>query len=159
MSEVDKPANSPPPLLREWTIFLGWLAGIVLAGGVAWFLTQPLRNQLLMDSVNRILIQREDPRRLSVPLAVPRAPGFSSPLGSWYSLENSRELFFVFALMGDGPLSLCGALVSPEGKVEEILPLSGHAGQIFAALPQGMKQIYIRRIEALGFPAAGENHE
>jgi hypothetical protein len=159
MSETDKPPASPPPLLREWAVFLGWITGIVLIGGAAWFLTQPLRDQLLMDSVNRILIQREDPRRLSAPLAVPRSPGFSSPLGRWYFLENSRNLFFVFTLIGDGPLSLCGALVSPEGKVEELLPLSGHAGQTFAALPRSMKQVYIHRIEALGFPPAGENNE
>jgi hypothetical protein len=154
MSETDKPAP-----LRDWAVFFGWIAGLVLIGGAVWYVTQPLRNQFLMNSVNQILARREDPRRLSAPLAGPRTRGISAPLGNWYALENSRKALFVFPLVQNGPMALCGALVSPEGKVEELFPLSGHAGHIFSDLPQGMKQIYIRRIEALGFPAAGAAHE
>jgi hypothetical protein len=154
MSEMDKPA---PP--GGWAVFFGWVAGLILIGGAAWFFTQPIRNQFLMNSVNRILAHGEDPRRLGVPLAGPRKTGLSAPLGNWYSLENSRNVFFVFPLVREGPMALCGALVSPEGKVEELIPLSGYARRIFYDLPQSIKQMYIHRIEALGFSLAGAEHE
>jgi hypothetical protein len=149
------PAGGP----REWAVFFGWIAGLVLIGGAAWFFTQPVREKMLMNSVNRILAQEKGARLLSAPLAAPRSSGLAVPLGSWYGLENSGDVFFVFALMRDGPLALWGARVSPGGKVEELLPLSGHARQIFADLPQGMLLTYIHRIEALGFPAKGGTGE
>jgi hypothetical protein len=151
------PVEAPHP--REWAVFFGWIAGLVLIGGTIWFLTRPVRDQMLMISVNRILAQENGARLLSAPLAAPRSSGPAAPLGSWYGLENSGDVFFVFTIMRDGPLALWGARVSPGGKVEELLPLSGHARQIFADIPQGMMLTYIHRIEALGFPAAEDSNE
>jgi hypothetical protein len=154
-----KPAAPAVLKLREWAIFGGWICGLVLLGGILWFLTKPIRTYSLMRSVNRVLILREDPRRLEAPLPDPRHPGSSVPLGCWYSLEKSGDLFFVFTLMRDGPMALCGVQVSPEGKAGAILPLSGHAEQIVKDMPPGMLQLYIRRIEALGIPEAGRKNE
>ncbi|MDR1277455.1 MAG: hypothetical protein LBK02_01755 [Treponema sp.] len=154
-----KPAGPLVLKLREWAIFGGWLCGLVLLGGILWFLTQPIRTQSLMRSVNRVLAQRGEPRRLATPLPDPRSPGSSVLLGHWYSLEKSEDLFFVFTLMRDGPMALCGVQVSPQGKAGDILPLSGHAEQIIKDMPPGMLQIYIRRIEALGIPDAGRKNE
>jgi hypothetical protein len=151
------PAEASPP--RDWAVFFGWIAGLVLAGGIIWFLTQPLRDQILMNSVNRILAQENGAPLLSAPLSPPRSSGRAAPLGSWYGLENSGDVFFVFALMRDGPLALWGARVSPGGKVEELLPLSGHARQISADLPRGILLTYVHRIEALGFPGEEAPHE
>jgi hypothetical protein len=162
MSGMEPAAPNPPaaeaPSPREWAVFFGWIAGLVLIGGTVWFLTQPVRDRMLMNSVNRILA-RENGALLSAPLAAPLSSGRADPLGSWYGLENSNDVFFVFTLMRDGPLALWGARVSPGGKVEEILPLSGHARQIFADLPRGMLLTYIHRIEALGFPAEEKSDE
>ncbi|MDR1318105.1 MAG: hypothetical protein LBJ90_00645 [Treponema sp.] len=130
--------------LRDRAVFLGWIAGLVVAGALIWSLTQPVRERALMRAVNRVLILREDPRRLSAPLAAPPGEGL---FGSWYSLLNSDSSFFVFAVMRDGILVPCGAQVSGEGKVEEIIPLGAHAGQVSGSLSQGILQIYIRRIE------------
>jgi hypothetical protein len=133
---------------REGAIFLGWICGLVFLGGLIWFLVQPVLSRLLIPPLNRNLAQREEPLRLDAPVSLPRPPGASSPLGRWYSLEKSGDLLFVFALMQDGPLALCGARVSPEGKVEEILPLSAHAEQMFSTLSPGILLTYIHRIEA-----------
>jgi hypothetical protein len=130
---------------------LGWICGLVLLGGAIWVPARPVLNRLLTASVNRILTQREEPLRLGAPVSFPRRPGLSAPLGRWYSLETSRDILFVFTLMRDGPLALCGARVSPEGKVEEILPFSAHAEQALRVLPSGILPAYIRRIEAV-FP-------
>jgi hypothetical protein len=77
-------------------------------------------------------------------------PGVShriSPLGLWYSLVNSDKKIFIFAFMNDGILVPCGAQISGEGRVEEIIPLSVHAKQILNRIPEGVIQAYIRRIE------------
>jgi hypothetical protein len=52
--------------------------------------------------------------------------------------------------MRDGILVLCGAQVSPDGKVVEIVPVSDHAKQVFKDIPEGIIKTYVRRIEALG---------
>jgi hypothetical protein len=112
-----------------------------------------------MRSVNRILSLGEDPRRLNAPLAVPRPSGSAGPLGVWYTLVNTGDVFFVFPVMRGGILVLCGAQVSSEGKVVEILPLSDHAKQVFKDIPEGIIQTYIRRIEALGSGKGEGEHE
>jgi hypothetical protein len=145
------PAAPKTPSLREGAIFLGWICGLVFLGGLLWVLTQPVLSRFLMPPVNRILSQREEALRLEAPVSLPRPPGASAPLGRWYSLEKSEELLFVFPLMRDGPLALCGARVSPEGKVEEILPLSAHAEQTLCIIPPGMLFSYIYRIEAAAY--------
>jgi hypothetical protein len=144
-----EPAAPETPRFREGAIFLGWICGLVFLGGMIWFLAWPALSRMLIAPVNRILAQREEPLRLDASLAFPRQRGVASPLGRWYSLEKSGDLLFVFTLMRDGPLALCGARVSPEGKVEEILPLSAHAEQVLRTLSPGILLTYIRRIEAV----------
>jgi hypothetical protein len=157
MSETNTSASGSR--LREWAVFFGWICGLILIGGTAWFLTQPMRDRALMRSVNRVLAQGENPLRLSAPLSAPPRPGAPAPLGSWYALENSGDWFFVFTLIRDGPMALCGARLSSAGRVEEIIPLSAHAAELMKDLPQGMLLTYIHRLEALGIPGAGEKNE
>jgi hypothetical protein len=94
----------------------------------------------------------EDSRRLAAPAG--RRFITANPMGVWYSIANSESMMFVFAIMWEGILIPCGAQVSPEGKVEELLPLSAHARQLFGQLPQGIMRLYIRRVEAA---AAGKD--
>ncbi|MDR1586621.1 MAG: hypothetical protein LBS57_04110 [Treponema sp.] len=129
--------------LKDRAVFMGWIAGLVIAGALIWSLTQPLQVRSLMRSVNRTLALRGDSRRALAPYAS-RADG---PLGVWYSLVNSDSRLFVFAVMRDGVLVPCGAEVSGEGVVGEIIPLSAHAVQVLSGLPRGVLKTYIRRIE------------
>ncbi|MDR0624128.1 MAG: hypothetical protein LBG10_06830 [Treponema sp.] len=139
--------------IKDWAVFFGWIGGLIIIGGIVWSLTQPVRIRGLMRSANRVLSLEKDPRRLKAPLPVSRPSGRAGPLGTWYTLEDSGDTFFVFTILRDGILVLCGAQVSPEGKVVEIVPLSDHAKQVFDDISGGVIQTYIRRIEALG---AGE---
>jgi hypothetical protein len=156
MSEKNKTGAPVFSGIKDWAVFFGWIGGLILVGGIIWSLTQPVRTRALLRSVNRVLSLGEDPRRLEAPLSVPRLSGRADPLGCWYTLEKSGDAFFVFPIMRDGILVLCGAQVSPEGKVAEVIPLSDHAKQVFNDISGGVIQTYIRRIEALG---AGGDHE
>ena len=53
----------------------------------------------------------------------------------------------MFPVFQNGILIPLGAVVSPDGDVQEIIPLSAHSVQIFDRLPQSVIQMYVRRIE------------
>ncbi|MDR1251559.1 MAG: hypothetical protein LBK62_05270 [Treponema sp.] len=140
--------------LKGRAIFLAWIAGILLAGLLLWSLTQSLQARNLLRAVNKVLISLEDSRRLSAPLG--RRAVTTNPMGIWYSMLGSSASMFVFPIMWDGILIPCGALVSSEGKVEELLPLTGHARQVLDQLPQGLVQLYVRRVEAAAAVRGGQ---
>jgi hypothetical protein len=138
--------NNLVPRLKDRGIFLGWIAGLTLAGALLWFCTQPPRTILLLRTINRTLIALGDNRRLAAPMS--RPPAKPASMGVWYSLAASESNMFVFTIIRDGILIPCGAVVSKAGQVEEIIPLGAHAGQVLDRIPQGVMRIYIRRIEA-----------
>jgi len=88
----------------------------------------------------------DDSRRLVASLPHSVAVPFS--LGCWYRVHQSDSLFYVFTLMQGGILVPCGAEIAQNGKVIEIIPLGSHARQIMGRIPQGLIQVYIRRIES-----------
>jgi hypothetical protein len=143
-----------PRKIKDKAVFLGWIAGLLLAGSLLWGLTQSLQARYLLRAVNRVLISLEDSRRLLAPQG--RRFISSNPLGVWYSMLDSDTLMFVFAIVWDGILVPCGAQVSPEGNVEELLPLGGHATRILGRLPHGVIQPYVRRIEAAAAERRGQ---
>ncbi|GHV95704.1 hypothetical protein AGMMS50293_20240 [Spirochaetia bacterium] len=134
------------PAIRDRAIFLGWIAGLLMAGALVWIFTQPLQSRYLLRAVNRVFIAAGDTRRLAAPLA--RPAGKAGPMGFWYSMLDSGDSIFVFGIMRDGILVPCGARVSTDGKVEELIPLSGHARQALSSTPPAVLQLYVRRIEA-----------
>jgi hypothetical protein len=133
------------PELRDRAILCGWIAGLILLGILIWGLTQGLQANYLMRAVNRVFIDREDSRRIDI--IRDKRPITVNPMGVWYSVIDSSVDMFVFAIIQDGILIPCGALVSPEGKVTELLPLGGHAAQALDRLPPSVVGMYIRRVE------------
>ena len=132
-------------------ILAGWIGGILIIGGLFWFLTQPLRANFLMRAVNQVFLRTGTAHRLAA--AIP--PGKSGrPVGSWYALANSPDRAVVFSVMADGVLVSFAAIVSEEGTVDALIPLSGHAVQIMDRIPGSALRPYIRRIEA---ESAGRN--
>jgi hypothetical protein len=134
------------PVMKDRLILVGWIAGLVIVITLLWSLTFHFRATLLMSSANKVLVSMEDQRRLLSPL--PRAPAESVPMGHWYRLLESGSLFFIFGIMRDGILIPCGAEITEEGKVSEIIPLSSHARKAIGHIPQGVIDIYIQRIES-----------
>ena len=141
--------------LKDKAILFGWIAGLVLAASLLWGLTFSFRAARLMYSTNRALASMNDDRRLAAPM--PRQLAGAVPLGSWYSLVvqdsdpaglASGATFFVFTIMQNGILVPCGAEISAEGIVTDIIPLGYHARRVLDKIPRGMIQVYINRIES-----------
>ena len=135
--------------LRNKAILFGCVAGLLLLTSLLWIVTRPAQSFYLMRNVNNIFISNNDSRRLSA--AIRQKPRENTSglnfFGYWYSMHNSTNNMCVFAVFHDGIMVPLGAIVSPESKVIEIIPLSAHAAQISEALPESILQKYIARIE------------
>jgi hypothetical protein len=138
--------NKLSPAVKDRLILLGWIAGLLVAASLAWSLSFPYRADSLMRSVNKSLEAAGDTRRLSSPL--PRVSSKPAPMGFWYRLYESDSLFFVFVIMNEGIFVPCGAEIGKDGKAVDIVPLGSHARQIIDRIPQGVIQVYVRRIES-----------
>jgi hypothetical protein len=139
-------------VLKDRAILVAWVAGLVLIASLLWFLSFPFRSVCLMNSTNKILASLNDagsdapPKILSAPLLHPFSG--SAPLGCWYRIADSNSLFYVFVLMHGGILVPCGAEISEEGGIDEIIPLGSHARQVMGRIPQSLVQAYAHRIES-----------
>jgi len=138
--------NKLSPTVRDRLILLGWFAGLLLAASFAWSLSFPYRANSLMRSVNKALEAAGDERIIFSPL--PRGFTKSSPMGFWYRLYQSDSVFFVFVIMNEGILVPCGVEINKDGKAVDIVPLGSHARQLINRIPQGVIQVYLRRVES-----------
>jgi hypothetical protein len=129
--------------LKDHFIFSGWIAGLVVAFALVWILCRPLLSAYLMASANQSL-QGKMPR-LSAPAQL--ATDKAMPLGMWYSLENSKDMVFIFTIIQEGILIPCGARISSDGKVAELFPVGRHAQAVWDAIPANVAGMYARRIE------------
>ena len=135
--------------LKDKAILFAWIMGLLLFISLLWILTQPLQSNYLMRTVNNIFINNDDDRRLSASLPVRSEDRQDlNLLGYWYAMFNSTDKMFIFAAFQDGILVPLGAIVSQNGNVNEILPLSAHAEQIFDTLPESVLRMYTARIES-----------
>ena len=132
--------------LKDRSLFAGWIAGVVLIGALAWVLCRPLLSSYLMRSVNQSMIAAGETVRVTPSQKFPQPK--QSPLGVWYPIFGSDDRFFVFTIFQDGILGVFGARVTPENAVTEVIPISGHARQIFPRLSPGIIKLYSRRIES-----------
>jgi hypothetical protein len=132
--------------LKDKAILLGWIFGLLMIISVIWIISQQAHAFNLLRAVNNIFINNNDSRRVSKYIPIKR--GKANPLGYLYSMYNSSEHFLVFTVFQDGILVPLGAVISDNGSVEEIMPLSAHAVQIFDKIPISILQIHIRRIES-----------
>jgi hypothetical protein len=128
-------------------VFAVWVAGLLLIGGVLWYVAQPIRIGLLQKNVNTLLAGMGRSQRMEHPIPLGEQVKRRVPVGTWYALENAPGRAVVFALMSDGLRLPCVALVSQDGRVDEIIPLTPHVEQTVKRLPQGILRAYIRRIE------------
>ncbi|MDR2073560.1 MAG: hypothetical protein LBP60_09040 [Spirochaetaceae bacterium] len=137
--------------LKELGIFLGWIAGLFLIGGLAWFLTLPVRRRILIRNVNNSLRTAKEVRQLEAPFAadkpVPRwQAAKAAQLGSWYSLSNSEDRAVIFSIMVEGLLAPYVVFVSPQGDIGYPIPLGAHSAQILDRLAPEVLQTYIDRL-------------
>lgn len=130
--------------LKDLGIFAGWLMGIFLLGGLLWYGTQQARANMMIRSVNMVLEALDDPRRLRSPLSFRS----TQEQGSRFSLVGTNGRAVVFSIITEGTFVPFVAMISPEGKVEELVPLTGNPGYVLDRLTPGTITIHTRRIEA-----------
>ena len=131
--------------MKDKAILLAWIAGLLLLISILWILTQPLQTTHLLRTINNVLVHNNDSRRLvSLLQQKTQRPGL---FGYWYSMYNSTDQMFVFMVFQNGILVPLGAVVTANGIVDEVIPLSSHARHAFGEMPDSILQRYINRIE------------
>jgi hypothetical protein len=134
------------PQFKDTAILCGWIGGLILIGCLCWFLTGSLRGDLLRNSVNRVLVQAGDARRLEAPITASAIKPSLGRIGTWFSMnEGYRAL--VFTLIADGVFLPCVAIVDPLGKLEELIPLSPGGLKLLGRVSPGIIKLYTSRIE------------
>jgi len=131
--------------IKDKAIIFGWVAGLLFFLSLLWILTQPIQKHYLLRAINNVLIANGDSHRVMDYKGV--NDGKTGLFGYWYLVYNSTSSMFVFAAFQDGILIPLGAVVSDNGSVEDIIPLSAHAAQAADKLPASVLQLYITRIE------------
>jgi len=131
--------------LKNKAVLLGWIMGLLLLISLLIIFTVPVQTYYLLRNINNVFINNNDTRRLTA--YIKQKPGKAEPFGYWFSMLNSENRMFVFSFFKDGILIPLGAVVSADGAVEEVIPLSAHAVQAFESLPESLIQMYVRRIE------------
>ena len=139
--------------LKDTSILLAWIAGLILISSLCWVLSKPLRTELLRRSINNALTQTGSPRQLGAALAHDAVGSGFDRLGSWYNLDNGEKAV-VFSIIADGIFLPCTAIVNASGKVVNLIPLSSSGEKILNRISPGIIQLYVRRIE-YGLSEAG----
>jgi hypothetical protein len=142
-----------PPEVRQTGLLAAWIFGLLLAGGLLLLFTQPLRNQAMSRSVNRLLLAEGREIRLGEALTGNALPAKAARLGTWFSLERGPGRAVIFPVISYGAQVPFLGLVSPDGRVESLIPLGNSAARVAERLSPGVRGLYIRRIEAA--PPAG----
>jgi hypothetical protein len=125
--------------LKNIGIIAAWIVGILSVGWLLFFLTQPIRNEVLRHSVNRLLMENGEGDRLLVsPIGV-------SATGMWWTVSDIDERALVFAVMYGGTPVPCIAFV--KGIDIEVKPLNNYAKTVYKHFSKGFIDIYIHRIE------------
>ena len=139
--------------IKDKAILAAWITGLIILASLLWILTQPIQSHYLMRSVNNVFINNNDSRRAAS--SFQQKTDKADIIGYWYSMHNSADKMFVFAVFQDGVLVPLAAIVSENGTVSEIMPLSAHAIHVFDSLPESIIKMYSSRIES----AANNNTE
>ena len=147
---------------KDPLLLLGWITVFILIAGLSWHFTQPMRNRLMLNSVNRVLEQSGEDRKLGKPLDSAGEQFGSLLMGSWFSVIDPAQSGFpetggqpgeanayVFAFIAGGTIFPCAAIITPDGKAEEFIPLNSHGEKVLKQLSPEVLGIYARRIEGI----------
>ena len=125
--------------MKDTKIIAVWIAGILLVGWLLFFFTQPVRNEILRRSINRLLVENGENDRLLV------SPDGMSAAGIWWTLSDTDERAVMFAVMDGGIPVPYIAFVN--GAAIEVESLNNYAKIVYARISKGLIDIHIRRIE------------
>ena len=137
-----------PRGVKLWGTFLAWFLGPLILGAFCWILSQPIRNRGMIRQVNQVLSMDGMPYRLEGAIAPWGMKGQAMQVGTWYRVVNSETWAVVFSIFQGGVNGSFLALISPEGAVDSLIPLSAVSLRMLDQLSQGVLELYTRRIEA-----------
>ena len=134
-----------PTLFKDSMIILGWASGLIILAGLCWYFAQPLQNRFLINTVNQVIEQSGDHRRVSE--SIPRGNSRTSGLGRWYNFSDETRVL-IFTFIGEGTFFPCAAVVTKDGIVNEFIPLGRHSARMFQRVSPEILNIYSQRIYA-----------
>jgi len=139
------PAIASPEIRRKILLLSAWIGAVFIIGGSLWFFTQNYRTRLLVDTINKILVEYHG-------ITVEALPGiYSAPAsvlgGQWFKVSDSSDSIFLFTILRYGITASCAALIDSNGRVKNIIPLSDNARQLSEGLPLPVYDFYVYRIE------------
>jgi hypothetical protein len=132
---------------KDTMIFAAWIVGILLLGGLLWYLTQNFREYRMIRSVNAILIQNDDERRLQS--ALPHHPQSRRIFQDYERFSMLDSLGNAVIMTGyDNTIPFVfAAFLDANGKVQEMLPLDNHSMQTMNRIDSKKLDIFKARIE------------
>ncbi|GHV87654.1 hypothetical protein AGMMS50267_00140 [Spirochaetia bacterium] len=136
-----------PPSFKQTAFFASCLAMLILAAGLVWFFTRPVRDAALLQSVNKALARSGVSLHLEAALPHWGRAGRAAQLGQWFTLSGSESRAVVFLLMDRGIPAVALAVVSPNGEADTLIPLSSNAVQLLPLLSPETAGLYIRRVK------------
>ncbi|MDR2900153.1 MAG: hypothetical protein LBV20_01345 [Treponema sp.] len=135
------------PKFKDTILFCCWILGILLVGGLLWYFTQDFRENRMLRTINAILIQNSDTRRLQSTL--PDDPKSKRIYQNYqrFSLVNSSDRAVIITMYDNTIPSLCAIFIDNNGMVRDILPLDNHSAQVMERMEKTKLDVYIKHIE------------
>jgi hypothetical protein len=134
---------------KDWKtagLWAAWAAGIFLLSGLLWLFTQNVREARLINTANKSLESQGYEFRVEKSPA--ERNGRLALLGYRLVLADTGETCVIFSMFSGGIPASCLAVLSEEGAVREMVPLSRHGQKILGRMPTDILNIYKHRIEA-----------
>ena len=144
---------------KDTALIIGWIVVIVMLASILWIFTKPLRDNLLITAVNKVLEQSGDSRRLEELYSQDlyfkelhsRDMANNFGMSKWFAFKTfpdngDAKRAFVFSFVGEGTFFPCIAVVNRDDRVEEFIPLNSHGKKVINRISPGVLKIYSSRI-------------
>jgi hypothetical protein len=128
-------------------IFSGWIVGILVVGGLLWFFTEDFRDDRVIRTINAILINNNDDRRLQSGLPDDNTSGTFFQNYQRFSLLGSGGTVVVATAYHSSIPFVFAAFIDQNGNIYDILPLGNHSVQVMERIDQKNLDVYTIHIE------------
>ncbi len=139
--------KDPSQRFKDVFILAGWILGILLIGGLLWFFTQNFRDTRMIRTINRVLINNQESRRLESRLSGGTRSGKNFQNYQRFSLAGSRGVAVVITVYPNSIPASCVALVNSSGVMDSLIPLDDHSVQAMGRIEKKSLDVYKRYIE------------
>lgn len=140
-------SNMHSEKFRDLIFLIAWAGGILILGGLLWFFTQNFRDSRMISTINKVLAEKDDQRRLNSRIKQMAGPGKAILNNQRFTLVNSRGLGVVFIMYDESVPASCLALLNESGVIDRIIPLDSHSAQLLGRFPAGKLDMYKKYIE------------